>query len=339
MSLIINSPLAIKGYIESEIGGRSENQDSAGALDTDIGTVIVVCDGMGGMRGGKTASMIAVKTIIDYVAQAKEDDSPEEVLITAFKHAHEAILAAGNEDSDLKGMGTTGTAIIISKKSATVAHLGDSRIYQLRRKKKVFRTFDHSMVFQLVKAGTITEEQARLSANSNYILKALGVGDDVVPDTATLPFLRGDRFVLCTDGFWGAYCEKDFIKAVTKKKNIKELLWDMSKEVNKIGIAGGGGHDNYTAAVVDVNFESKIKTRMSTRLKVFVAAILLLLAASVYLNWKSFGYAEKINVAREYALQLKNGENTAKDSLTTKFIETFDSSQKELKDTTNVQKK
>lgn len=335
MSLLIDTSFKLHGYIESQIGGRAENQDSAGAMETSLGTVVVVCDGMGGMNGGKTASMLAVKTIIDDVSEATKDANPEDVLIDAFKHAQKAILDKAASDSDLKGMGTTATAIIISNKCATVAHIGDSRIYQLRGKRIVFRTNDHSMVFQLVAAGTLTEEQARLSAQSNIILKALGVEGDAVPDVKSLPYLKGDRFVLCTDGFWGAFPERTFIKLITKRGNLKDILWDATKEINKQGIQSGGAHDNLTAAVFDMECESIIKPQMSKRLKITLFCLFTVLFISICVNVLMFKRVReerpKLDAAKEYVSALKDSSKTdIQDAAKTKFIEAF----KGVKDTT-----
>lgn len=328
MAIQIETSFQLDGYIESQIGGRAENQDSAGAMETPIGTVIVVCDGMGGMNGGKMASMLAVKTIIDKVSEAKRDDDPKEVLINAFQYAQNEILSKASSDSNLKGMGTTATAIIVSKQCATVAHIGDSRIYQLRRKKKIFRTNDHSMVYQLVAAGTLTEEQARLSANSNIILKALGVDGDATPDIQKLPFLRGDRFVLCTDGFWSVYAEKDFIKLISKKGNLNDVLWNATKEINKQGIIAGGNHDNLTAAVFDIHCESKLKPHMSRRLKITLFSVLFSLIISVFINIMLFKRVEqdspRLNVAQEYVSALMDSTNTIDlDKAKAKFIDAF----------------
>ena len=106
-----------------------------------------------------------------------------------------AILEAGNENPSLKGMGSTATVLLLSDKSAFVAHVGDSRVYQIRSGKKIFRTFDHSMVFELVKQKVITEEQARLSAQSNIITRALGMQPDLQVDVVERPYEKGDRFV------------------------------------------------------------------------------------------------------------------------------------------------
>lgn len=328
MSLQIDSSLRLRGYIESEIGGRSENQDSAGAMDTALGSVVVVCDGMGGMNGGKTASMLAVQTIIDYIAEAKAEESPKDVLMRAFQHANQKIIEASIADPELQGMGTTATALIINKYCATVAHIGDSRIYQFRGKRKVFRTADHSLVFQLVAQEVLTEEQARQSSNSNIILKALGVDQKAVPDISVLPFLKGDRFVLCTDGFWGAFPEPDFIKQITPKGNLNNLLWEVSKSINQVGIASGGGHDNYTAAVVDVSFESIIKPRMSKRNKIILAILTILLLISMFFNYHALvkidRESSKLDIAFEYAKELSVSADTTMYTKNQKsFMEAF----------------
>lgn len=271
-------------HIKSYIGGRKENQDSAGYFEAPIGTVIVVCDGMGAMNGGSVASSIAVRTIIDYIAQADADASVPEVLSNSIILANNAILDAAEDNSELTGMGTTVTAMIINDDCATVSYLGDSRIYQLRGKEKVFRTFDHSFVFQSVAMGLITEEQARLSSQSNVIIKALGIKRDIDVEVFELPYLAGDRFVLCTDGFWGSMPEKELISRISKRSNILKVLETTSMHIDMEGVRQGGHHDNLTAAMFDVKKDSLRKTKMSKKVKLLFAAISLMLAASLFLN-------------------------------------------------------
>lgn len=273
----------IQCCIESYIGGRSENQDSAGVSETPLGTVVVVCDGMGGMKGGAMASGIAVNTVINDVKSASVDDSPAEVLVAAIKHANAEIIEAAKADSELFGMGTTLTALILNDDCATVSYLGDSRVYQLRGKKKVFRTFDHSLVFQSVRQGIITEEQARLSSQSNIILQALGIKEEIDVEVFELPYLAGDRFLLCTDGFWGAMQEKDIIDMIAKG-NVPEVLKKAALKIDLLGIRQGGHHDNLTAAMFDVNKESKKKAKMTTKIKILFCLLLILLIGSISLN-------------------------------------------------------
>jgi PPM family protein phosphatase len=290
MAIRIDTKFKLNGYIESLIGGRSENQDSAGALDTKIGTIITVCDGMGGLTGGKTASMIAVKTIIDDVASADRYDDPKTVLTKAIIRANDAIIKAGEDDPDLRGMGTTVAAVIINKNYATVAHVGDSRVYQLRGHKKVFRTNDHSQVFEQVKAGILTEEQARTSSSSNVILNALGIFDKVEPEIHKLPYIAGDRFLICSDGFWGALPENDFLALVTESGDIEEVIKNSCSEVNLIGIKSGSRHDNLTAAVFELECDSKMKIPMKKSIKIIFLSIIALLVISVILNIVTFNH-------------------------------------------------
>lgn len=248
-----------KCYIQSRIGGRSENQDSAGIIDTEIGTVVVVCDGMGALNGGSVASKIAVKTILEEFSKGHQDP-PSEVLKNAIISANNAIIDAAESDPDLMGMGTTVTALVINEECATAAYLGDSRVYQLRGRRKVFRTFDHSVVFNSVALGVLTEEQARLSSQSNVITKALGIRREIEVDIYELPYSSGDRFILCTDGFWGAMPEKEFIKLVARG-NICKTLDRAIAHIDQVGAISGGHHDNLTAAFFDVNIRSKKKPK------------------------------------------------------------------------------
>lgn len=282
--VIIKSEENINAYIDSRIGGRKENQDSAGFKDTALGAAIVVCDGMGGVNGGRIASSLAVTTILETIDAAQRGADRRGVLTKAVRKANEKILAYGAEHPSYAGMGTTVTAIIVSDYSVVAAYVGDSRIYQLRGRNKVFRTFDHSMVFEMVKRKALTEEQARLSAQSNVILKALGVSENVDPDVYELPYQKGDRFILCTDGFWGAMPEEDFIEHVAKKDAADRVLADMMKTVDQIGIETGGKHDNLTAAFVDMKQESKLKEKMNKTAKIIIAALAASLLLSLIFN-------------------------------------------------------
>ena len=279
---------------ESLTGGRSENQDFYGLCETQDGSrLFVVCDGMGGMRGGSTASKEAVRIIIEEVSQSLEPD-PEILLTNALQKANTMIFRLGQSKEELRGMGTTVAALLIDNEKATAAHVGDSRIYQLRGKHKVFRTFDHSVVFELVKQGTLTEEQARLSDDSNLISRALGMKPTVeVEINGNLPYLKGDRFMLCTDGISGAVEERKLIKMATSKKTVKEIVKNIITEINNIGIKAGGGHDNLTLALINVNTNSKIKPAMNKKSKFIIVILSLLLLISVSLNIYAYLYSKK----------------------------------------------
>lgn len=274
----------ILGFIDSRIGGRKENQDSAGIKKTPLGYLIVVCDGMGGMQGGSVASQLAVQKIFETVSAADKQANPSMTLIKAIRNANMAIIEEGKKTPELQGMGTTVTVLFLTPRSAIAAYVGDSRIYQLRKGKKIFRTFDHSMVFEMVKKKIISEEQARLSAQSNVILKALGVKLDMEVETIELSYQKGDRFVLCTDGFWGAMPEGELIRFLSEKKSVDKILDSTANVIESIGRSSGTEYDNLTAAILEMNCNSTLRKRMKKSTKILLFILSLLLVGSIVFN-------------------------------------------------------
>lgn len=280
----INIKGKILGFVDSRIGGRKENQDSAGFRETELGSLIVVCDGMGGMQGGSVASQLAVQTILETVAAADKKSNPSTVLVQAIKDANSAIIERGQSNPNLQGMGTTATVLLLTPYSALTAYVGDSRIYQLRNGKKIFRTFDHSMVFEMVKKKIISEEQARLSAQSNVILKALGVNANVEVEIAERPYKKGDRFVLCSDGFWGAMPENEFVRHLVESNPIDKILESTANVVESIGRNSGHEFDNLTAAILEMSSNSILKEKMNRTAKITILILAVLLLISLALN-------------------------------------------------------
>lgn len=281
----LKTPNFIAGYAESRIGGRSENQDSYGSAETPYGFVVTVCDGMGGGPGGKTASSIAVNEIINGIKEGNPDDTASNIIIKAIRRANLAIIAQGQETPTLKGMGSTCTVLLINEECAIVAHVGDSRVYQLRGKSKVFRTFDHSMVFDLVRQKVITEEQARLSAQSNVITRALGIKPDIEVDVVVLPYDSGDRFVLTTDGIHGSVSEIELIDMVSDRKHALGTVTDeIATTIDGKGRSEGGGHDNLTIAIVEPKINSKLRSKMNTKTKLILGAVSLICLLSLVFN-------------------------------------------------------
>ncbi len=281
----LKTPDYLIGFAESRIGGRSENQDSYGSADTPYGFVVTVCDGMGGGPGGKTASSIAVNEIINGIKEGNSDDTATNIVIKAIRRANLAIIEKGQETPALKGMGSTCTVLLISEESAIVAHVGDSRVYQLRGKTKIFRTFDHSMVFDLVKQKVITEEQARLSAQSNVITRALGIKPDIEVDTIELPYQTGDRFMLTTDGIHGSVDEVTLIEMASDKKHALGTVTDeIATTIDGNGRKEGGGHDNLTLAIIETKTNSKLRSKMNAKTKLLFGAVTLICLLSLVFN-------------------------------------------------------
>lgn len=239
-------------YIQSKIGGRPENQDFYGTSETQYGNLIVVCDGMGGHKGGRKAAELAVQTVIGEVSNSP-DENPAHALVQAIEKANRIIWEDSNANESFRGMGTTVVALLLTPERAICCHVGDSRLYQLREGRIIHRTFDHSHVFELVRHGILTEEQARLSEKSNIITRALGTKPTVeVETTDNLTYQKGDRFLLCTDGISGAVPEEQLVEMASVKSDIETVLSHLVEKIDAIGFANGGKHDNLTAALIEI---------------------------------------------------------------------------------------
>ncbi|MGM9869127.1 MAG: PP2C family protein-serine/threonine phosphatase [Sodaliphilus sp.] len=247
---------------QSGIGGRKENQDTYGGVGNPDKVILTVCDGMGGAAGGQTASGIAVREIIAHLCMIPAQEITVESVKEAIQQANEAIYQHAAEVPQLREMGTTATVLVITQKAAFVAHVGDSRIYRIRKGKKAFRTFDHSKVFEMVQQGIITEEQARQSSFSNIITRALGIRPTVEPDAAEIPYKKGDRFILCCDGIWNTEPEPDIIKLFAIKDSTQNVVKHVTATVNDKGIERGCEHDNLTIIMAEMKQNSELQQSM-----------------------------------------------------------------------------
>lgn len=272
------------GFVDSRQGGRTENQDMCGYADTPFGLLMVICDGMGGGPSGKYASSVTVDIIIQIVRNYDQSVDRSDILQNAIKMANHTLLQKIQEKPALKGMGTTVTALLINEYSAIIAHAGDSRIYQFRRGNKIYRTFDHSMVFELVKNGTLSEEQARMSAQSNIITRALGTEKNIEAEIKELPYEKGDRFMLCTDGIWNVLQEKELIKIAAGTKSPGGAVESLVIRVDEQGFSDGGVHDNLTVALIQTTKNSILKEKMSTKMKKLLFALITICCLSIIGN-------------------------------------------------------
>lgn len=281
---ITSQIISIQGVASSMQGGRPENQDDWGIYDTPLGCLLIVCDGMGGGPGGKTASYI-VKTVI---ATTLQGCSPQTSRIDALKRAvsmaNDALYQKMDDTPSLRGMGSTMVSVLINAHSAVVAHLGDSRCYRIGNGRVVFRTDDHSLVGELVRNKAMTEEQARVSPQSNVITRGLGNTSNHVPELIRIPYRKGDRFILCTDGVWGIMPHEQLEQRLTSQQEIQSLVSNLAAEVDQRGFAAGGQHDNHTLVAIEMQTDSILKDKMSKKLKMILGALGALLALSLVFN-------------------------------------------------------
>ena len=175
---------------------RRENEDAAW-FDERRG-VFAVADGMGGHLAGEVASRMA----IDAVRRMAEGDEEPGIapLQSAVRRAHEEIVAHAKAHPECAGMGTTLSVLWRGGRFLYIAHVGDSRVYRLREGALSQITQDHSLVEELVRAGLITQEEARVHPRRNIITRALGTEGDNEPDLLAADVRPGDVWLLCTDG-------------------------------------------------------------------------------------------------------------------------------------------
>lgn len=279
--------LLLHGFAESLQGGRAENQDDWAYLDTPLGFLLVLCDGMGGGPGGKTASYIAKYEIAQAVMDCNKQTPRQQALKVAFGRAQEALSRKMDEIPALVGMGATVVAILINERSAIVAHVGDSRCYRFSGSRMAFKTQDHSLVGELVRKKALTEEQARISPQSNIISRGLGEVSNNIPEITEIPYRKGDRFVLCTDGVWGSMPHKILLQRLTAKNSCEAIVQNLSSEIDSLGNAHGGYHDNHTLAIIEMGKNSGMNDwRWVAVISGLVAAILVVIAVITTLSVK-----------------------------------------------------
>lgn len=239
--------------LKSDVGKvRSENQDF-GALTNPQeeaksqagGRLLIVADGMGGHRGGATASRLAADTVkSEYLGS--ETGDPAIALHEAMAMANAKIFAESQTNPDLRGMGTTTSALVVRGTQGWFAHVGDSRIYLIRGERIQQLTDDHSLVASMVREGLLTIQEAETHPRRNVLQRSVGVGEDVEIDIRG-PFevQEGDTFILCSDGLHGVVKE-DEISRVAQMP-----LEQAANEFVKLAL-DRGAPDNVTVIVARV---------------------------------------------------------------------------------------
>jgi len=228
----------------SDVGAvRSENQDACAELQNGSGArLLVVADGMGGHRGGATASRLAVETLAQ-VFRAGGLAGPD-LLREGFVRANERVCMAAQSDAELTGMGTTAVALLFEPAAGVwVAHVGDSRAYRMRDGVLQQLTRDHSTVAELVSRGLISEAEAADHPRRNEILRSLGVSPQVEVDIAAVDVRADDQFILCSDGLSGVVAAEQ-IAAVLSRTPPHEAVRLLVEGAN-----ANGGPDNVTVMI------------------------------------------------------------------------------------------
>jgi serine/threonine protein phosphatase PrpC len=233
------------------IGYREENQDRVAIVVDERSILMAVVDGMGGHAEGARAAETALATVVGAFWQTPHPVfDPLGFLHLSLGRAHEEVVKLGLHLSVESRPRATCALCLIQDSAAYWAHVGDSRIYQLRQQQVLERTRDHSHVELLLREGLINESEVSGHPLRNYVECCLG-GDSALPEmsiTSRRLLKSGDMLVLCTDGLWGNLADQDFVRlGQTTDSPLQEKLFELATQAVQTGAPHS---DNTTAAAL-----------------------------------------------------------------------------------------
>jgi len=229
---------------------RRQNQDAFEIITDDKRNVavLVVCDGMGGARGGNVASSLAVSTFMHHMREYIENVGLQSDI--AMKMA-DAVLAANRvvydksmQAEEYSGMGTTLTAAISTPDGEVVVNIGDSRLYYATSSNIKQITKDHSVVEDMVSRGDLTRAEAHRHPNKHLITRALGTSEDEEPDVFFLNLEAGDHILLCSDGLSNVVSDSEILFELQQETTVRQCC----EKLVEIALSRGAP-DNVTAVI------------------------------------------------------------------------------------------
>jgi serine/threonine protein phosphatase PrpC len=230
----------------TDVGPVRERNEDAYWI-SDEGTVLVVADGLGGLPAGDVASAIAVSAIEDLCGRElapSQAGNRESLLRAAAELAQQRVLDAGMARAALHGMATTIVVAFVDDDAVSILHVGDSRAALWRRGSFVQTTYDHNGVGDLVRAGTITFDEARHYPGRNLVREVLGLGDGYAPELQRWPLEPGDIVLLCTDGI------AESLDDAAVARILESAPSAAAAAATLVALAGAqGGRDNSTVIV------------------------------------------------------------------------------------------
>ena len=222
---------------------RGNNEDNLVVAEP----LFAVADGMGGHRGGEVASLTAIETLREAFEQHRTADG----LVEAARRANTAVWDRAQDDPDLRGMGTTLTAVALvevdGEQRLVVVNVGDSRAYLLQQGELSRLTEDHSLVEDLVREGQLSADEAATHPQRHILTRVLGMGPDVEPDVWQILPYEGDRLLLCSDGLTNEVSDSEIASVLRRLADPA----DAARELVRLARAHGGS-DNITVVVIDV---------------------------------------------------------------------------------------
>jgi protein phosphatase len=235
-------------YSLTDVGRKRDHNEDSFLVRDDVG-LFAVADGMGGHQAGERASRMALDKLAQILKRPDNGADRDDVLARlrdATQAAGAAIFDAAQADPSLAGMGTTMTALWFHGGRAYLAHVGDSRAYLFRDGRTQQLSDDHSWVSEQVRAGMMSEEEAKESKFRHIITRSVGFEREVLVDGAAIPVQAGDCYLICSDGL-SNYVEGDELARILTARfyrDVPRLLVELAND--------RGGDDNITVVLVHV---------------------------------------------------------------------------------------
>ena len=240
----------MKIFANTDVGkARNMNQDCYNVIQKEDLTLCILADGMGGYNGGDIASKLATISAQNYILDNfyKIEDKSKKNILELIKNATEyenmIVYDEANKTEELDQMGTTLEICLIYNDRAYIGHIGDSRIYRIRKGLINKLTIDHSYVQKLVKDGTITREEAKNHPKKNMLIKALGSTAFAEPDITVRNFYKDDVILICSDGLTNMVSEEEILKII--EEDLEKATINLVNRANDLG-----GLDNITLIIV-----------------------------------------------------------------------------------------
>lgn len=204
----------------SDVGGRTNNEDSYLSKKISSGYLFIVADGLGGHDDGEMASYSAVNSIKEYLANDECGSVSEAICFANDK-------VVGMQEKHSSKMKTTIALAYVTESKVIIAHVGDSRVYAFKNGKIVHQTVDHSASQLAVSVGEICPEDIRNHEDRNVLLRALGASENVKVEVTEIEIHDFDALLLCSDGFWEYVLETEMESELACSKSADKWLYKM----------------------------------------------------------------------------------------------------------------
>ncbi len=241
--------MKLKVWTQTDVGLKRESNQDTFLINHDLG-LYIVADGMGGHKGGEVASALAVETVQQVVKKSfdeNENISLKDLIVRAYNEASSAIFAQSEENSSIRGMGTTMVMSLVKGNEIYIGNVGDSRAYLVREEGIWQITEDHSLINEQIRAGFLTPNDAEGFVDKNIITRSVGFESEVDCDVIVRELQKGDSILLCSDGLTGMVTDRRIaeIFKTSEPSGIVSLLIDEAKN--------HGGHDNITVLLLSLS--------------------------------------------------------------------------------------